>query len=104
MGKTPKKNFTAAQQAAIDLMNDGWELGVSVDHTRPGGRTRYWLQEGKIGFGGKTQKITAGTFNSLKEAAVIRQVSRGLGPYSGIFELDREHLATLGQPSVPDGA
>lgn len=98
-----KKKLTPTQQAAVDLMSNGWELGASVE-LHANGRTRYWLQEGKIGAGGKSQKITAGTFKSLKEAGVIKPVKREPGRFHGIYELDREVLAAMGQTLATDGA
>lgn len=54
------------QQEVIDLMNDGWEMGVSVTMD-----SRCWLQKNGVGRGGKTLRVHGGTFNSLWDKGLI---------------------------------
>jgi hypothetical protein len=59
--------LTKAQQEVIDLMRQGWELGVST--TADG---RWWLQKGGLGRGGETNNVNANTAHALLRAGLIR--------------------------------
>ena len=59
--------LSKAQQEVVDLMREGWELGVSTDFTG-----RCWLQKGGCGKGGETKDVRSTTVGALREAGVIK--------------------------------
>ncbi len=62
----PKK-LTPVQESVVELMKEGWALGV-----RSGVSSRVWLQDGELGHGGQTQRVHENTFNSLYRKGIIR--------------------------------
>ena len=58
--------LSPVQQKVIDLMKQGWEMGVSMTMD-----SRVWLQEDGVGRGGKSQKVNANTFFSLCSKGLI---------------------------------
>jgi|GEM_PF-6869152 hypothetical protein len=60
---------TKAQQAVLDAMADGWELGRSSSAIDT--RQRCRLQKGGIGMGGEVRAITLPTLNALLESGLI---------------------------------
>lgn len=60
---------TKAQQAVLDAMADGWELGRSSSAIDT--RQRCWLQKGGIGMGGEVRAVTLPTLNALLESGLI---------------------------------
>lgn len=55
------KKLSKAQQAVLDLMNDGWELGWGLDF-----HGRCWIQKGGVGFGGESKDISSATAYALR--------------------------------------
>ncbi|MGL6289272.1 MAG: hypothetical protein ACRC2H_01130 [Silanimonas sp.] len=62
-----KKSLTPAQQAVINGMAAGWELGRNS-----GFAPLEWLQLGGIGMGGPSKGVRAGTAMRLTEKGFIR--------------------------------
>ena len=62
--------LSVLQQKVIDLMNEGWELGLTQ-----GFCPRAWLQKNGLGKGGETLNISVATLYSLERNKLI--VSQG---------------------------
>ena len=62
--------LSKAQQDVIDKMRDGWQLGrnTSISYATP-----CWIQEGGIGYGGKTQNVSRSTFRALWNKGLIKR-------------------------------
>jgi len=60
------------QQRVVDLMGDGWALGLSC-----GRETCAWLQQDGLGRGGATEKVTLATFNGLWKEGAIKAKGAG---------------------------
>lgn len=60
-------NVTKGQQEILNLLNNGWELGVS-DFM---GEQRVSIQYGGIGKGGESRKIRKSVFDALLAANLI---------------------------------
>lgn len=80
---------TPAQQEIMRYLANGWELGVSQGwRSNP---DRYWLQEGKIGHGGKSKKVNAGTARRLiYKTNYLKQVRNDVS--SKAYQLSNEGL------------
>lgn len=64
--------LTKAQQEIIDLLKNGWELGISA-----GFNARCWIQKGGIGRGGESKDIRHSTYTALRKAKAIKLVEQG---------------------------
>ena len=62
------KKLSATQQAVVDKLASGWQLGVSK-----GFCSRAWIQFGKIGCGGRSEGISLATAKSLIDRGVVTQ-------------------------------
>lgn len=60
------ENLTERQQRVIDLMKEGWELGISRTYG-----VRAWLQKDGIGRGGESEDVYLSTFYSLSKKGYI---------------------------------
>jgi hypothetical protein len=58
---------TKVQQAVLDKMAQGWQLGKSNSDIDG----RAWLQRDGCGYGGPTMKVNLATFNALRNAGLI---------------------------------
>ena len=65
------QGLSKAQQEVVDLLTDGWDLGVSMSMDG-----LCWLQRGGIGRGGASKTVSKATVSALCRKGVIRQVSR----------------------------
>ncbi len=63
--------LTASQQRVVDLMGEGWALGISA-----GIGSRAWLQWGGLGRGGTTENVRITTFHALYSKGVIKGLGR----------------------------
>lgn len=66
-----KVKLTPTQQRVVDLMEQGWELGCSM--TIDG---KPWIQQGGLGKGGKTEKVSIATLDGLLKKKVIQMAYR----------------------------
>ena len=62
------KKLSATQQAVVDKLSSGWQLGISAGF---GGRA--WIQFGGVGCGGKSEGISLATARSLIAKNVVTQ-------------------------------
>ena len=61
------KGLSKVQQHVVDLLGQGWELGVAQ-----GIDPRAWLQQGGLGRGGKTEDVRSNTLYALwKRGAIV---------------------------------
>lgn len=60
------KKLSKAQQTVIDLMNEGWEMGVSKGYY-----SRIWLQKNGVGKGGESKNVHLNTFCALRDIGLI---------------------------------
>jgi len=60
--------LSKAQQAVVDAMRNGWQLGEGMDF-----RGRTWLQQGGCGRGGTTKEVRANTVSALLRAGAIKK-------------------------------
>ena len=67
-----KIKLSNSQWEIIRLMQNGWSL--AVDSTM---NSRVWLQEGKIGHGGKRKNVHRNTFYGLYKKGLIKEVKYG---------------------------
>ena len=58
--------LTLRQQEVVDLLSNGWSLGLSTGYMRGA-----WIQEGKIGYGGRTKNVSVATVYALVRKKVI---------------------------------
>lgn len=59
--------LSKVQAKVIDKMRSGWEIGVE-----PYGRgSSSWLQQGKVGYGGKSINISSATVQALHKKGII---------------------------------
>ena len=65
------KKLSPAQQRVLDLMAEGWELGLSH-----GPYPRTWLQKGGVGRGGLTEGVGSSTYIALYTKGLIRTGER----------------------------
>jgi hypothetical protein len=63
------KKVTKAQQAVLDKMADGWELGYCQGARSPG---RFWLQKEGIGRGGECINVRQNVWWNLLQKGLIR--------------------------------
>ncbi len=56
-----------AQQHIVDLMKDGWQLGMST----AGLNRRSWIQKGGCGSGGEAENVHGNTVHALQDRGVI---------------------------------
>ena len=70
MEEEGKMNLSPAQQKVIDLMKDGWELGMSQTIGTIGVCK---LQQGGIGRGGKTQRVRRDIVYHLERRRLIKR-------------------------------
>jgi hypothetical protein len=55
----------------VQLMRAGWELA------RTGGwGAGAWLQQGKVGYGGETRRVSSSTFFGLYDRGLLKQVRK----------------------------
>ena len=64
--------LTKAQQDVIDKMKNGWELGRNTSFFSA---SPCWIQEGGIGYGGKSQNVSLSTFMVLWNMELIESNS-----------------------------
>jgi len=84
-----KASFTASQQKVIDRMKEGWGLGVTRMLSSHDGKKHCRLQQGGIGRGGVTEKVSIGTVTALYERGVLKS---GLTDQTTMhYELDLAH-------------
>jgi hypothetical protein len=69
--------LTKHQQETLDLLNSGWELGVSSSLT--GGNV--WLQENGVGKGGATKKVRRSVYEALREGGHIVRIGEHTPTY-----------------------
>ena len=63
--------LSKSQQHVVDLMDQGWHLGMTG-----GINPEPWLQRDGLGYGGPTERIHRGTFWALwKKRAIINKDS-----------------------------
>lgn len=62
---------TKKQAHVLQLMNEGWELGVSSSLT-----SHIWLQQDGLGRGGNTEGVHTNTFKGLYTRRLIKQKTR----------------------------
>lgn len=60
--------LSKTQQRIVELMGNGWELGVSMVS-----EGRCWIQEGLVGHGGRRENVSVATFHALRKRGVIVQ-------------------------------
>ena len=58
--------LSATQQRILNLMANNWELGKHY-----GVNTRYWIQQGGLGRGGKSENLKGSTVRKLLYAGLI---------------------------------
>jgi hypothetical protein len=64
--------LTKAQQETLDLLRNGWELGVHESL----GSVRIRIQHGGVGRGGEVRRVTKSVFDALLAAGRIVEVRR----------------------------
>lgn len=67
---TPKLSKT--QKGVVKLMREGWEIGH-----RKGFDPSAWIQEGKIGHGGRSKSMLLSTYVALCNAGIIEKCRDG---------------------------
>lgn len=68
--------LSKTQKRILELMNSGWELGISVGYRNLFGS--FWLQKGGLGKGGETiRNINFKTIDKLVNLELIKQCEKG---------------------------
>jgi hypothetical protein len=66
-----KLKLSDKQKEIISLMKEGWEIGQEYGYS-----SSAWMQEGKIGYGGKSINLKFNTVDALKDKKLICEVQR----------------------------
>jgi len=66
------RKLSARQQRVVQLLKEGWELGVDTSW----GLTYCQLQQGGIGHGGKTEEVHLSTWKALRKHGIIEVAPR----------------------------
>jgi len=66
-----KTKINEKQLHILKLMNTGWELGLDINMVGT-----YWIQEGGLGRGGKTEYPHANTIYSLYKNGYVKSITR----------------------------
>ena len=65
------KKLSKTQQEVVNLINDGWELGMQTGLTG-----RYWIQKGGLCCGGESKNISSATVHALEREGLIIRVAK----------------------------
>lgn len=90
------RKLTEQQQEVINLMKNGWELGVDV-----GINGRCWLQKGGCGRGGETKPVKHSTLRTLEYLDYIEKATSKFPTHTYRLKVDRPVTASVLVKSDP---
>jgi hypothetical protein len=91
MNALVKATLTPRQREVIELMDSGWQLGLSskfitLHSTTP----RAWLQKGGCGRGGETKDVNMKTFYALCDKGLLEQLDQDMLATPKLYKLSRK--------------